>query len=145
MSHKKWYSNGLRFECQGSGNCCRNHGDYAYVYLLPAEVTAMAEHLGVSPDDFRARWCTEDDGWTCLRMDQPACPFLDSGNRCKVYPVRPKQCATWPFWTENLEEQAWEDVVKRCCPGVGRGPLHSRAEIERIARENDAHYDDSAP
>jgi hypothetical protein len=142
VTHKPWYHKGLRFECQGSGNCCRNHGSYAYVYLMPAEVTAIAGHLGLGEDEFLARWCVEDGGWTCLRMDRPACPFLDDGNRCGIYPVRPKQCATWPFWTENLDQRTWETVVQACCPGAGVGPRHSQAEIERIARENDEHYED---
>ena len=35
-----WYEEGLRFECSQCGNCCRNHGEYGYVYLMPPEVTA---------------------------------------------------------------------------------------------------------
>jgi Fe-S-cluster containining protein len=64
-------------------------------------------------------------------MDEPACAFLDENNRCKIYPVRPKQCATWPFWTENLERAAWEGPVKDCCPGIGKGELTLRMRAHR--------------
>jgi len=140
MSSNPWYSNGLRFSCTRCGNCCRNHGAYTYVYLAPADVSAIARHLGLSQRVFLETYCKAEDGWVTLRMDSPACPFLENGNTCGIYPVRPKQCATWPFWTENLEQVTWENDVARDCPGIGRGELHSREEIERVARENDEWY-----
>ena len=143
MRPKPWYKKGLRFQCQGSGRCCKNHGEYAYVYLMPEEVARIAEYLGLAVDAFEDRFCTVDDGWTILRMDRPACPFLEN-DRCRIYPVRPKQCATWPFWTENLERRTWEEVVSALCPGVGQGRRFSAAEIEAIARENDEHYEPPA-
>ena len=140
MTAKPWYSNGLRFTCTRCGNCCKNHGDYTHVYLAPADVSAIALHLGLHPREFLETYCKAEDGWVVLRMDAPACPFLEDGNRCGIYPVRPKQCATWPFWTENLSRAAWEGPVKRDCPGIDHGELHTRAEIERIARETDEWY-----
>ena len=47
-----WYGEGLRFECSQCGNCCRNHGEYGYVYLMPPEVTALAELLGLDEATF---------------------------------------------------------------------------------------------
>jgi Fe-S-cluster containining protein len=135
MSPKPWYHKGLRFECTGCGNCCRNHGDYSYVYLAEADVRAIAAHLGLERAAFLERYCQEEDGWISLRMDRPACPFLTEANRCSIYPVRPKQCVAWPFWTENLERATWEGQVKECCPGIGSGQLHTQEEVERIARE----------
>ena len=138
MSPKPWYEKGLRFECTGCGNCCRNHGEYAYVYLSDREVAAIAAHLNLERRIFRERYTVIDDGWTVLRMDQPACPFLTAENRCGIYPVRPKQCATWPFWKENLVEVEWNGPVKACCPGIDKGPLYSAEGVERQARETDA-------
>lgn len=140
MSPKPWYENGLRFSCTRCGNCCRNHGDYAYVYLAPADVSAIARHLGMPEPEFLSSYCQTEGGWVSLRMDRPACPFLEPGNTCAIYPVRPKQCATWPFWKENLRRATWEGEVKADCPGIDHGQLHSRAEIERIARENEEWY-----
>ena len=142
MCPKPWYANGLRFECTQCGNCCRNHGDYNFVYLATADVHAIADYLGLEPNRFVSEYCQVEDGWITLRMDEPACQFLLEDNRCAIYPVRPKQCATWPFWKENLEKKAWDGPVKDCCPGIGQGELTPAAEVERIAAETEAWYDE---
>ncbi len=80
----------------------------------------------MSDAGFLARWTRKDEGHTVLKMDGPACPFLD-GTRCSVYAARPRQCGTFPFWPENLaSRKEWEELGT-FCPGVGRGdfvPLH---------------------
>ncbi len=141
MSRKSWYAKGLRFECQRSGNCCRNHGTYTYVYLSRRDVRAIAAFLDLGEGDFLRRFCRMEEGWILLRMDEPACPFQEASGACAIYPVRPKQCATWPFWEENLDEEAWNGPVRACCPGVGRGRRYSAEEIEQIARETEEWYD----
>jgi uncharacterized protein len=141
MPSKPWYHKGLRFECTRCGNCCRNHGDYTHVYLTERDLADIPAHLGLTRGEFLSRYCATEDGWTVLRMDQPACPFLEEDNQCGIYPVRPKQCASWPFWTENLARAAWEGPVKDCCPGIGKGPLHPREQIEHTAAETDRWYD----
>jgi uncharacterized protein len=136
-----WYDGGLAFECQGCGDCCRTRGAYAYVYLTDADAAAIAAHLGLEENDFRARLCRSDaDGNLHLLIAPGDCALLDADGRCRAYPVRPKQCATWPFWTENLSAATWYRAVVPCCPGAGLGRVHSRAEIEAIARERDEHY-----
>jgi Fe-S-cluster containining protein len=132
----------LRFECTQCGNCCRNHGDYAYVYLTEPELKAIPAYLGLTRRQFLARYCTKEDGsWYSLRMDEPACPFLGEDNRCGIYQVRPKQCATWPFWEENLKQRTWEGPVKACCPGIDKGPVYSAEEVERRARETEEWFE----
>jgi hypothetical protein len=111
------------------------------VYLTGADAAAMAAHLGLDEAGFRARFCeTDGDGELCLLVRPGDCVLLDPEGRCRAYPVRPKQCATWPFWTENLAAAAWFRDVVPCCPGAGRGRVHTREEIEAIARERDEHY-----
>ena len=139
---KSWYSKGLRFSCTQCGNCCRNHGEYTFVYLAEADIEAIAGFLGLEEERFLEEYCREVDGWVTLRMDAPACPFLEEDARCAIYPVRPKQCATWPFWEENLVRETWEGPVKECCPGIDEGPLYSAAEVERIVRETEEWYEE---
>ncbi len=138
MAPKPWYHKGLRFSCTRCGNCCRNGGEYAWVYVNAAEQKALARRLGVSRGEFLERWCEQDRGWVVLRMDRPACPFLGEDNRCTVYEDRPTQCRTWPFWRENLDRKTWEGPVSERCPGIGTGPLVPADAIDRLAAENEA-------
>lgn len=117
-----WYADGLRFACRPDcAACCTTHGEYAYVYLERGEMTRMAEYLGLSLSTFRRRYTTLDEGHRVLRMDLPECPFLD-GTRCGVYPVRPAQCRSFPFWNENLRSPKRWAALRSFCPGIGEGP-----------------------
>ena len=136
-----WYAGGLRFACTQCGNCCRNHGDYAFVNLSPRDLAEIPAYLGISRDEFLARFCVKEPGtFPTLRMDAPQCPFLDERARCRIYPVRPMQCRTWPFWRSNLVREVWEGAVRERCPGSGIGPLYSRAEIEACAERTEQDF-----
>lgn len=58
---------------------------------------------------------------------------------CTVYPVRPWQCRTFPFWPENIaSRRAWEEVGEEC-PGLNRGRTYSLEDIRKVRQgENDA-------
>lgn len=66
------------------------------------------------------------------------CTFFDGETRrCTIYPVRPAQCRTWPFWRSNLESpQAWKDVQVEC-PGAGHGSLVPLEAIRNHVSEID--------
>jgi len=125
-----WYAAGLQFECQPDcGACCSNHDDYAYVYIQSAEAERLAEFLELKLEEFLERYAAVDEDELILRMDQPDCPFLD-GSRCTVYPVRPLQCRTFPFWVENLNSRrAWRRLA-RFCPGIDQGGIHDLLTIQ---------------
>jgi len=136
-----FFDNGLQFECTGCGGCCITHGDYAYVYLTDRDINAARRHLKMSRIDFLNAYCrTDENGFIHLSMVENRCNFLEAGNRCAVYPARPVQCRTWPFWTENLKKKIWQKEVAPGCPGVGRGRLFSKEEILAIAKERDDWY-----
>ena len=132
-----WYSRGLRFACQPDcGGCCTNHDDYAYVYLEGDDLGRLAEYLGMSRQAFSERFTEIDDGHSILTMDRPECPFLN-GKRCGVYPARPTQCRTFPFWSDNLRTRSSWRKVREFCPGIGQGELHSLRVIQACVAERD--------
>ncbi len=130
MATPKWYENGLRFECQGSGRCCVSRGQYGYVYVTIEDRRAMAQYLGLATSLFTKKFCDKKGGIWKLRDFREACRFLENGNRCGVYEARPTQCRTWPFWPETMGAKSWQKEVASYCPGVGKGRVWSKAEIE---------------
>ncbi len=134
-----WFKDGIRFACKGCGECCRTHSDYEYVFVVAADIRAISAHLEMDESDFLEQYCVLVDGYYSLIYDAVDCPFLVDG-KCRIYPVRPKQCQTWPFWTENLDRARWEGPVAKCCPGIGEGRLYSCEEILSIAAERDRWY-----
>jgi Fe-S-cluster containining protein len=127
-----WYAGGIRFECQRSTKCCVNHGDYAYVYLSRDDETRLAGRFGLDLAKFRNRYTEKLEGRRTLRFSDGACIFLFDGG-CSVYEARPRQCATWPFWPENLDANVWREEIAPFCPGVGKGRLWSSEEIDSVA------------
>lgn len=128
-----WYAGGLRFECQPDcGQCCTRHGDYGYVYLEEGDVRSLAAHHGIGVAEFRRLHTRREDGWTVLRIEGEACPYLD-GARCTVYAARPTQCKTFPFWRANLRSpRAWESLAS-FCPGIGKGEVLTLHRIRDAA------------
>jgi Fe-S-cluster containining protein len=59
------------------------------------------------------------------------CVFYNKEEGCTVYPVRPRQCRTWPFWESNVKTpEDWRETCEKC-PGSGQGDLVSAEEITR--------------
>jgi Fe-S-cluster containining protein len=132
-----FYADGLRFECQKSGRCCTNHGNNTYVFLTLEDRQKLAALLGERTSVFTRRRCIEIDGRYALRDVTADCVFLDQGT-CSVYEARPTQCRTWPFWPENMQRRIWQQEIATFCPGVGKGRLYSRREIEALLAEDEA-------
>ena len=135
-----FYKDGLRFECTGCGECCKAHDDYEYVYLTDNNVKDIGARLGLTPAEFLNTHCIDaDTNHPRLTMPGGPCNFLEE-NRCTVYSVRPDQCRSWPFWRENLTEEEWNGDVRDACPGLNRGRLYTKEEIDEIADERDNAY-----
>lgn len=125
-----WYSQGLRFACTQCGDCCT--GGPGYVWVDDADIAAIAEYLGKPVGEIRLLHTRPARGGTSLTEHLNGdCTFLDPRTRrCRIYPVRPMQCRTWPFWHANLATP--EDWQRTCdvCPGAGTGPLVELEQIE---------------
>lgn len=129
MSKQPWYHDGLHFQCQGCGDCCRGPG--GYVWITPEEARDMASALNMQFENFTATMLRQTLSGLALVDDRNGnCPFLDDHGKCRVYHQRPVQCKTWPWWEENLlSEKRWNDAATRC-PGMNKGPVHSQLVID---------------
>jgi Fe-S-cluster containining protein len=128
---KVWWSEGIQFQCQGSGKCCTSHGEFGFVFLTPSDRKRIAEHLGMTTAAFTKKHCARHKGAYHLKEDleSPDCEFL-KGKSCGIYEARPTQCRTWPFWPEVMNAKDWKKEVVAFCPGVGKGPVVSAEKIQ---------------
>jgi len=130
----KWYQNGLTFACTQCGNCCS--GPPGYVCVTRKDIKAIADFLGRADGTLDRSLLrrvglrhslTEKRGGDCI--------FLERANgkaTCAIYPVRPLQCQTWPFWDSNLRSaDAWQEASLNC-PGMGHGGHHGFVAIEEV-------------
>ncbi len=126
-----WYQEGLKFECTQCGDCCT--GDPGHVWVNPDEIRALAKFLGISTSETRRRYVRRARNRKSLTEKHNGdCVFYDRG--CTVYPARPRQCRTFPFWPQNLRSRKSWDEVQEECPGAGQGKLYPLEEIQLIRR-----------
>jgi Fe-S-cluster containining protein len=132
MSEEVWYQDGLRFSCTRCGHCCT--GAPGFVWVNDEEIKAIAAHRGETVEEATGLYTYIARRGRTLRDNAGGdCVFYDREQGCTIYPVRPRQCRTWPFWHSNVEtEEAWQQTCK-VCPGSGKGDLISAEEIlERV-------------
>ena len=128
-----WYSAGLRFQCTQCGNCCT--GGPGAVWVTEEEIRKIAEFRDQSIGEMKINHTKLIGGQVTLRdFANGDCTFLDGQTRrCTIYPVRPAQCRTWPFWNSNLESlEAWQKA-QTVCPGMGQGDLVQLETIQQRA------------
>ncbi|MCG8409404.1 MAG: YkgJ family cysteine cluster protein [Phycisphaerales bacterium] len=131
---ESWYKEGLRFKCTQCGNCCT--GSPGYVYVTKKEVDQIAAFIGREGKGLTRKHLRKVGRRYSLTEDKTNgdCCFLkqtENGKRvCGIYPVRPLQCRTWPFWQVNLESpDAWS-FASQDCPGINKGKRHDFVQIE---------------
>lgn len=148
--HNEWYApKGLRFECTQCGQCCT--GPPGHVGFTDEEARAIAKHLGLTDEAFRARYTQQTPNGQSLAEVQTVhgfdCVFLDRTTIpgkaiCGIYEHRPTQCRTFPWWPENLATKRRWEALARTCEGVGRGNFVP-IETIRIQRDTQQRTDAS--
>ena len=132
------YKKGIRFECQGSGNCCVSRGSYGFVYLSDIDLNRFSKYFKISIKKFKEKYCQITDGFIHLSEKYELkgnCIFL-KGKKCSVYNSRPTQCRTWPFWNENMNAKIWNEDIAINCPGIGKGKLIKSKITERFLKQD---------
>ena len=132
-----WYKDGLNFTCSQCGDCCT--GAPGVVWVTDEELREIADYLDKPIGEIRLFHTRLVRGRLSLTEYQNGdCTFFDPEKRhCRVYPVRPIQCRTWPFWKSNLaSDSKWQQTCEDC-PGAGTGTFFSLEEIEERAARVD--------
>ncbi|MDR1510080.1 MAG: YkgJ family cysteine cluster protein [Synergistaceae bacterium] len=132
-----WWKDGLNFSCTRCGACCgREPGTVRFTRL---ELSAMSRLLCVSEEKFKENYTWRKYGTLSLKERRNYdCVFLcidDCGAKCDIYSERPRQCVSFPFWPEILENKdAWKRYSDSC-PGMNAGKFFSYDEISVIVVE----------
>ncbi len=100
-------------ECEG--NCCI--GESGYIWVNPKEIEEIAKFLKMDTQKFKDMYLIKV-GYKYSIKEKPykngfACIFFEKG--CSIYPVRPTQCRTFPFWDYF---KTHIDELKKECPGI---------------------------
>jgi len=127
LSHRSYFfDRGARFQCTLCGLCCT--GEPGIVYIDRDEADNIAAFLDIPVELLVERMLDPfKDGYTAREAEQGRCIFHENG--CVIYPVRPVQCMTFPFWFQNMRSIAAWDEARLRCPGIGRGRLFTKEEI----------------
>jgi uncharacterized protein len=127
-----WYKDGLRFECTQCGHCCT--GAPGYVWVTVQDIYRIAEFLGMRERDFVRSYVRKvNQRLSLIELPGGNCIFYDKG--CKIYPVRPMQCKTFPFWKEIVAKPASWGRTATECPGINQGKMFSEEEIDSFLQE----------
>jgi Fe-S-cluster containining protein len=102
------------------------------------EAEELAAFVGVDLATFHERFVRllGDGALSLVEKPNHDCVFWSAEHGCTVYPVRPRQCRTWPFWRANLATPRHWAAAAHGCPGIGQGTLHPRDEIERALADD---------
>ncbi|MEA3506783.1 MAG: YkgJ family cysteine cluster protein [Elusimicrobiota bacterium] len=105
----------IEFNCCGCGNCCREEG---HIAVTSSEINAVSAYFSMSKKSFLKKHVEKINGryYFNEEFDEP-CKFLKDG-KCLIYPVRPAQCRTFPYWGSFLRNTGRINDLLRFCEGM---------------------------
>lgn len=132
-----FYEKGLQFECTGCNYCCS--GEPGFVFLSPKDLERLSSHLGMNEEACISTYCRNVPmgNFSMISLHEKKnydCIFLTEKG-CSVYEGRPEQCRTYPFWSSIVEDKAAWEAEMASCPGMGKGRLYTKEEIEKLLED----------
>jgi len=106
--------------CEACGGACCT-GSSGYIWVKYPEIEQIATFLEITVEEFATIYLKkvkhrysiiekklDDENFACIFFDEKL-------KQCSIYPVRPRQCRTFPFW-ETFKNNIKE--LKEECPGI---------------------------
>ena len=100
------------------GNCCI--GTSGYTWVSQIEIERISDFMGCAVKALIRDYVRRIGHRFCLKelaiSGSLHCVFFDDqSKKCSIYPVRPAQCRSFPFW-DHFKAHVEEAVNE--CPGV---------------------------
>ena len=112
------------FECRQCGECCNGFGG---TYVTPADIAAIAAHIGADPETFVRDYCRMAGSRPVIAQGEDGYCIFFRDRRCTIHPVKPRMCRAWPCIESVLKDPAnWRDDG-RVLPGHADGCLRTSA------------------
>src|SRR5687767_5971866 len=86
-----------KIDCLQCAGCCKN---YSPRFKTP-DVKRISKHLQMRESEFIDAYLKVDEEGDFVAKTTP-CPFLAEDNYCRVYEVRPSDCARFPYTDEDV-------------------------------------------
>jgi Fe-S-cluster containining protein len=84
-------------DCLSCANCCKTMSPT----YTKSDIRRISAHEGLTEKEFIKKWLRRDRSGDYLNKTEP-CQFLDlKTNYCRIYPIRPKDCAGFPHHTKR--------------------------------------------
>jgi Fe-S-cluster containining protein len=125
------------FSCRQCGECCQGERG---ILVTAAEHEAMAAYLGLSMEDFAARYLVATPMGPQLASQNGAC-ILQEGGLCQVHPVKPRICRQWPYLQALLNHPDEFEAAKGACPGLAANAGHEDFVREYRETGRSAHHE----
>ena len=91
------------FVCRRCGECCRIKD--GIVRVSNEEIARIAAFLGMAEQDFidnETDIAPDRRGLVLKSRSDGACAWLADDNSCRIHPVKPDKCRTFPYeWTND--------------------------------------------
>lgn len=105
------------FNCTLCGNCCYGPGN---VYFTERDLKNIKKFLMLENTkwkEFLQKLNLQKKNELYIYQVKSQCIFLEQNHRCKIYPVRPLQCRSFPFWPSIFSSQNTISQLIESCPG----------------------------
>lgn len=102
------------FKCKCCGACCRIKG---IVRLSSEDVDRISEYLGIGVDFFLEKYTTlapDRSGLILTDGDDGQCIMLTEENLCRINPVKPQKCKTFPYDWVNSSSMSYCPALNEC-------------------------------
>lgn len=138
MGGKVFYKKGLNFNCQKCLYCCS--AEPGYVFLSLEDISRLSSFFKLDKDEFLNIYTRKIDYgryylFSLKERSNYDCIFLTKEG-CSVYEAKPTQCSTYPFWKNIVESKENWDSEALSCPGINKGRLVKKEEIEKYLEKN---------